>query len=133
MAGAGYSAAEAAAAEEGAALSRIKNVNVPYWPDATPPTRVGPTAPTAEPPVVKPTPTIPGTTVETLAPGQVADDFVRNLAAKSDAVVLRAGRYVMIGRSLYAVTIVGGIAFLVYDTAMRGPIYAVRDFAIAHM
>ena len=70
MAGAGYSAAEAAAAEEGAALSRIKNVNVPYWPDATPPTRVGPTAPTAEPPVVKPTPTIPGTTVETLAPAR---------------------------------------------------------------
>ena len=71
-ASAGYSAPEIAAAEEGAALSRIKNVNVPHWPDATPPTRVGPTASTAEPPAVKPTPTIPGTAVETLAPGQVA-------------------------------------------------------------
>jgi hypothetical protein len=35
MAGAGYSAAEAAAAEEGAALAGIKNR--PYWPDAAPP------------------------------------------------------------------------------------------------
>jgi hypothetical protein len=97
-----------------------------------PPARVGPPAPTAEPPVVKPTPSpTPGTTVETLAPGQVSDDFVRNLAARSDALVLRPGRYVLIGRSLYAVMIVGGVAFLVYDTAMRGPVYAFRDFGIA--
>jgi hypothetical protein len=97
-----------------------------------PPGRVGPPTPTAEPPVVKPTPPpTPGTTVETLAPGQVTDDFVRNIATTSDAVVLRSGRYVIIGRSLYAVMIVGGVAFLVYDIAMRGPIYALRDFGIA--
>ena len=69
--------------------------------------------------------------METLAPGQVTDDFVRNLAARNDALVLRPGRYVMIGRSLYAVMIVGGVAFLVYDAAMRGPVYALRDFGIA--
>jgi hypothetical protein len=94
------------------------------------PTVQDPAVPTVEPPTVKPSTTAVGPT-ETLAADQVADDFVRKLAAEQEALVLRTGRYVFIGRTLYAVMIVGGIAFLVYDIVQRGPVYAVRDFAIA--
>jgi hypothetical protein len=71
-----------------------------------------------------------GGELETLAPSAVTDNFVPKLAAEQGALVLRPGRYVMIGGAVYALMMVGGVVFFISDVIAKGPIEAGKEWGL---
>ena len=67
---------------------------------------------------------------ETLAPSAVRDDFVPKLAAEHEALVLKPGRYVIIGGAVYAVMMVGSVLFFINDVIAKGPIEAGKEWGL---
>jgi hypothetical protein len=72
----------------------------------------------------------PAGEIETLAPSAVPDDFVPKLAAEHEALVLRPGRYVVIGGAVYAVMLIGGVLFFINDVVAKGPIEAGKEWGL---
>ena len=70
--------------------------------------------------------------LETFAPSAVPDDFVPKMAAEHEALVLKPGRYVMIGGVVYAVVMIGGVLFFINDVIAKGPIEAGRSGGDGH-
>ncbi|MEA2293543.1 MAG: hypothetical protein QOE86_1182 [Solirubrobacteraceae bacterium] len=68
--------------------------------------------------------------VETLAPESVKENYVPEVVAENEAMVVRPGRYIAIGGALYAVMWIGGALFLVNDVIKKGPIEGTRDWGI---
>jgi hypothetical protein len=87
--------------------------------------RVGENAPPAEHP-----PAAGAGEAETLAPSAVRDDFVAKLAAERGALVLKPGRYVVIGGMVYAVVLIGSVLFFINDVIAKGPIEAGKEWGV---
>ena len=72
----------------------------------------------------------PAGELETLAPSAVTDDFVPKLAAEQGALVLKPGRYVIIGGAVYAVMMIGSVLFFISDVIAKGPIEAGKEWGL---
>lgn len=67
---------------------------------------------------------------ETLAPSAVRDDFVTKLAAEHQTLVLKPGRYAVIGGLVYAVVTIGGVVLFINDVMAKGPIEAGKEWGL---
>jgi hypothetical protein len=67
---------------------------------------------------------------ETLAPSAVRDDFVTKMAAEHQTLVLKPGRYAVIGGLVYAVMTVGSVVLFVNDVIAKGPIEAGKEWGL---
>jgi hypothetical protein len=94
-----------------------------------PPTAAGGPVGETPPPATAPPAAVPGE-AETLAAAGVRDDFVAKMAAEREALVLRPGRYAMVGGVLYAVVVIGSVVFFINDVIAKGPIEATKEWGL---
>ena len=69
--------------------------------------------------------------IETIEPSAVGGkDFVPELAAQHEALVLKPGRYVVIGGAVHAMVLIGGVFFFINDVIAKGPIEAGKEWGL---